>query len=53
MKQILENLLRDETGQDLVEYALIAALIALVAVTGLNGLSNKINSEYNKIGSDL
>ncbi|MGC2638188.1 MAG: Flp family type IVb pilin [Acidobacteriaceae bacterium] len=53
MKQFVKALLNDETGQDLVEYALIAALIALVAVTGLNGLASKINSEYNKIGSDL
>jgi len=53
MKNLLINLLRDETGQDLIEYALIAALIALVAITGLNGLSSKVNSEFNKIGTDL
>lgn len=53
MKNILTNLLHDEMGQDLVEYALIAALIAIVAITGLNGLASKINSQFNKIGSDL
>jgi pilus assembly protein Flp/PilA len=53
MKQLLKNLLNDESGQDLIEYALIAALIALVAITGLNGLASSINSEFNKIGTDL
>jgi len=53
MKQILKNLLHEDAGQDLVEYALIAALIALVAITGLNNLSGKINSEYTKVGGDL
>lgn len=49
----VERLLREESGQDLIEYALIAALIALVAITGLNGLAGKINSEFTKIGGDL
>jgi pilus assembly protein Flp/PilA len=53
MKQLLKNLLNDESGQDLIEYALIAALIALVAITGLNGLASKINSEFTAIGGDL
>jgi pilus assembly protein Flp/PilA len=53
MKQLLNSLLSDESGQDLIEYALIAALIALVAITGLNGLAGSINSEYTKIGGDL
>ena len=53
MKQLLKNLLNDESGQDLIEYALIAALIALVAIAGLNGLASKINSEFTAIGGDL
>ena len=53
MKHVLVNLLHDESGQDLIEYAMIAALIALVAITGLNNLSGKINSQFTKIGNDL
>jgi pilus assembly protein Flp/PilA len=49
----LGKFLQDESGQDLIEYALIAALIALVAIAGLNGLASSINSEFNMIGSDL
>lgn len=53
MKMLAKNLLHDESGQDLIEYALIAALIAVVAITGLSNLASKINSEFTKIGSDL
>lgn len=53
MTQHLRRLFHDESGQDLIEYALIGALVAIVAITGLNSLAGKINSEYSKIGSDL
>jgi pilus assembly protein Flp/PilA len=50
---LLKSLLHEESGQDLIEYALIATLVCLVAITGLNGLSGKIDSRYSAIGSDL
>ncbi|HTW46837.1 MAG TPA: Flp family type IVb pilin [Acidobacteriaceae bacterium] len=53
MQKLLKSLIFDESGQDLIEYALIAALVALVAISGLNGLSGKINSEFTKVGNDL
>ena len=53
MKLLLVRLLVDDSGQDLIEYALIGALIAIVAITGLNGLASKINSEFTKIGGDV
>jgi pilus assembly protein Flp/PilA len=53
MKQLFTNLMNDESGQDLIEYALIAALIALGAIVAMGSLSNKIGSEFNTIGSSL
>ena len=53
MKKVFRLLLQDESGQDLIEYALVAALIALVAIAGLNGLATSINSEFTAIGGDL
>jgi pilus assembly protein Flp/PilA len=53
MKALLKNLLHDESGQDLIEYALIAALIALAAITGMNTLAGKINNEFGTVGNDL
>jgi pilus assembly protein Flp/PilA len=49
----VKRLLREESGQDLIEYALIAALISIAVIVGLNGLASKINSEFTKIGGDL
>ena len=55
-KQLLDSLVclhRDESGQGLVEYVLILALIALGAVTAMGTLANSIASAFNKIGSRL
>ncbi len=52
-KRLLNNLLNDESGQDLIEYALIAALIALGAIVAMNSLSGKIGNEFNTIGNTL
>ena len=40
----LQRLLREEDGQDLVEYALIVAMIALACCAGLNSLASSINT---------
>ena len=50
---VLRSLLREDSGQDLIEYALIAALIALAAITAMRGLSTKISTEFNTIGNSL
>jgi pilus assembly protein Flp/PilA len=45
-------LIRDE-GQDLVEYALVVALIAFGGVISMKGLSAEIKTAFNSISSDL
>ena len=47
------NLLRDESGQDLIEYALVAALIALGAITAMKGVATGISTAFSAISSDL
>lgn len=42
-----------EEGQDLVEYALVVALIAFAAIAGMNTLATQINSAFSTISSDL
>jgi pilus assembly protein Flp/PilA len=51
--QTLHNLLNDDSGQDLIEYALVAGLIGLAAVTAMNGLATKISTAFNNVGSSL
>jgi pilus assembly protein Flp/PilA len=49
----LHALHEDQSGQDLIEYALVAALIAFGAVTAMGALANSINSAFSAIGSEL
>jgi pilus assembly protein Flp/PilA len=49
----LQCLMTQEEGQDLVEYALVVALIAFGAVVAMNGLSGQINKAFSTISSDL
>jgi pilus assembly protein Flp/PilA len=44
---------KDTEGQDLVEYALVVALIAFGAVAAMQGLATEINTAFNVISSDL
>ena len=45
--------IRDESGQDLIEYALVAAIIALGATAAMSSLSTIISSTFTKIGTSL
>jgi pilus assembly protein Flp/PilA len=49
----LRNLISDEQGQDLIEYALVVALIALAATAGMNTVAKDINLAFSNIGSKL
>ena len=53
MKALLTSLLHDESGQDLIEYALIAAMIALAAIAGMTNLAGKITNEFENVGNQL
>ncbi len=48
---MLKGLLNREEGQDLVEYALVVALIALGAVASMNLLATAISTSFNSISS--
>jgi pilus assembly protein Flp/PilA len=52
-KQILSNLLKEESGQDLIEYALVAALIALGATAAMTTLATTISTTFTSIGTRL
>jgi pilus assembly protein Flp/PilA len=51
--QIRLQLLRDENGQDLIEYVLICALIALAATVGMKTVANDINQAFTNIGGKM
>jgi pilus assembly protein Flp/PilA len=49
----LRNLTSDEQGQDLIEYALVVALIALAATAGMSTVATDINLAFTSIGTTL
>jgi Flp pilus assembly pilin Flp len=53
MKRFFLGLLREEQGQDLVEYALIVAAVGLALISTVNTLSQAITSLYSSITTDL
>jgi pilus assembly protein Flp/PilA len=46
-------LLRDDKGQDLIEYALLAGLIALVAVVAITNAGTEVNRVWENIVAAL
>ena len=51
--QNLKDMLSQEEGQDLVEYALVVALIALAATAGMKTLATDISQAFTTIGTTL
>ena len=53
MKALLSRFVRDEEGQDLIEYALLAAFIALACVLAMTAVGGGINTLFTKVNTDL
>jgi len=53
MKTQLVRFVREDAGQDLVEYAFLIVFIALVAVVGLNVLGVGLDTFYTNIANAL
>jgi len=53
MQNLKEALVQDQSGQDLIEYALVAALIALAATASMTTLATKIGAAFTSVGTKL
>ena len=51
MKVYMQNFWNDTQGQDLVEYALAAGMVAVAAVAAMPQLSGTVNNVFSKIAS--
>jgi len=49
LTQFFYRLVREEEGQDLIEYALLATFVALVAIAGATILGNSLNNWYTAV----
>jgi len=53
MKSLLKRLVRNEEGQDLIEYALLAALIALACTVAMGAVGDQLNLVWKGIKDKL
>jgi pilus assembly protein Flp/PilA len=53
MKNLIARFVREEEGQDLIEYSLLAALVAVACIAAMNLLATDINEIFAAIGAAL
>ncbi|MHB8389071.1 MAG: Flp family type IVb pilin [Acidobacteriaceae bacterium] len=50
---VMIEMLKDDKGQDLIEYALLVAFVAFAATVGMHSLAGDINTAFTTMGGDL
>ena len=50
MKTLIARFVREEDGQDLIEYALLGSFVSLAAYAGSNFLGTELNDWYSAVG---
>ena len=53
MIQFVKSFVRNEEGQDLLEYALLVALIALVAIVAVTAAGGSVSTIFSNIAAEL
>lgn len=53
MQVLKDAFIKDESGQDLVEYALVVSLIALGATASMSSLATSFSTAFSKVGSKM
>jgi Flp pilus assembly pilin Flp len=53
MKALIGQLIRDEQGQDLIEYGLLIGIITAGAITFINPIGSKVSGYFNNLNNNL
>ncbi len=53
MKDLFKRFVHDESGQDLIEYALLAGFISLVAVVAITQVGTGVNNVYGGLNTQV
>jgi Flp pilus assembly pilin Flp len=53
MRHVFTRLVRDEGGQDLIEYAFLAIFLALAVTVGLQAITGGLNDGFSNIGTQV
>lgn len=53
MTRLARQLVSDDDGQDLIEYALLAAFISIVAVAAITNIGTQVNNWYSSYDAQI
>jgi Flp pilus assembly pilin Flp len=53
VENVVGRFVRDEQGQDLIEYALLATFVSLVTIVGASSLGTALNNWYGAVGDNV
>ena len=53
MKTLFIRFAREDRGQDLIEYALLAGLISIASIVAIEALGSAIESHYTNVGNSI
>ncbi len=53
MKSLMLRFIREEEGQDLIEYAFLAVFIALAVIVGIQAVATGLNTQFTNIGTKI
>ncbi|PYR33321.1 MAG: Flp family type IVb pilin [Acidobacteria bacterium] len=53
MMALVSRFIHEEAGQDLIEYALLAAFISVAAVAAISTIGTALNTSYDTIHSQV
>lgn len=53
MRELMQTLLRDERGQDLVEYILILVIIAVASIAVVASFGEDVNNHYEQTANEV
>jgi Flp pilus assembly pilin Flp len=53
MKTLFSRLVREEKGQDVIEYALLAAAISVVAIPTVPAIGTAVNNAYSGVNTKV
>ena len=53
MRQFINRFIREDEGQDLIEYAFLAVFIALAVTAGLKAVASGVNTQMSNIGTQV
>jgi len=53
MTRVIDRLLREDAGQDLIEYALLAAFVSIIAIAAITSIGTSVNVWYGGFDTQI